>query len=234
MRKRTSVIWKMSSVEFKELVKNSNSIAEIVRHFTATLSGNYKTVRHRIKEENIDISHIRLGVDSNKGRKFPKESKPLEEVMVEHSTYCRGTLKKRLLKLGLLKNECYLCGQQPEWKGSKLVMVLDHINGVNDDHRKENLRLLCPNCNSQQKTFAGRNGKKYYYCKECNKEITKHSKTGLCLCCAPLRNSKVKNRPPIEVLLREIEDTNYSVVGRKYGVSRTSIKRWVGKRWVKQ
>ncbi len=40
-------------------------------------------------------------------------------------------------------------------------MVLDHINGECTDYRIENLRLLCPNCNSQQDTFAGRNKGRY-------------------------------------------------------------------------
>jgi 5-methylcytosine-specific restriction endonuclease McrA len=40
-------------------------------------------------------------------------------------------------------------------------MVLDHRNGDNTDNRLDNLRLLCPNCNSQQATFAGRNRGRY-------------------------------------------------------------------------
>ncbi len=46
------------------------------------------------------------------------------------------------------------------WRRQALVLVLDHINGVNDDYTPENLRLLCPNCNSQTPTFCGRNMKK--------------------------------------------------------------------------
>ena len=38
--------------------------------------------------------------------------------------------------------------------------MLDHVNGDRNDWRRENLRLLCPNCNSQQSTFAGRNAKR--------------------------------------------------------------------------
>jgi 5-methylcytosine-specific restriction endonuclease McrA len=40
-------------------------------------------------------------------------------------------------------------------------MHLDHINGVRDDHRLENLRMLCPNCHSQTPTYGGRNAKRH-------------------------------------------------------------------------
>ena len=39
----------------------------------------------------------------------------------------------------------------------KLSLQLDHINGINNDHRIENLRFLCPNCHSQTETYAGKN-----------------------------------------------------------------------------
>lgn len=44
-----------------------------------------------------------------------------------------------------------------EWNSGPLVLVLDHKNGVCGDNRPQNLQLLCPNCNSQQPTHAGRN-----------------------------------------------------------------------------
>jgi hypothetical protein len=37
------------------------------------------------------------------------------------------------------------------------MLVLDHINGINNDYRMDNLRLQCPNCHSQTPTFSGRN-----------------------------------------------------------------------------
>ena len=68
----------------------------------------------------------------------------------------RHELKKRLLRAGLLTNACAVCGIN-QWQGRPLVLELDHINGVSDDHRLENLRLLCPNCHSQTDTYCGRN-----------------------------------------------------------------------------
>lgn len=86
--------------------------------------------------------------------------KPIEEYLKENSKVNRWSLKIRLIREGYLRNICYECGQKPEWHSKKLVMVLDHINGINDDYRLDNLRLLCPNCNSQTDTFAGRNIKR--------------------------------------------------------------------------
>lgn len=41
--------------------------------------------------------------------------------------------------------------------GKPLRFELDHINGCNSDNRLKNLRLLCPNCHSQQATRGGAN-----------------------------------------------------------------------------
>lgn len=80
-----------------------------------------------------------------------------KEVFVEGSSYPRHRLKERYLKK--VKHECVECGLGSTWQGKKITLQLDHINGVSDDHRMENLRLLCPNCHSQTKTYAAKNRK---------------------------------------------------------------------------
>ena len=81
---------------------------------------------------------------------------PIEELTRPGRETRRTHLKMRLLRAGVLKNECYECGLT-EWRGKPLSLALDHINGVNNDNDPANLRLLCPNCHSQTDTFSGRN-----------------------------------------------------------------------------
>jgi hypothetical protein len=41
------------------------------------------------------------------------------------------------------------------WNGKDLGLIVDHINGVWKDSSPQNLRLLCPNCDSQQRETRG-------------------------------------------------------------------------------
>ena len=66
------------------------------------------------------------------------------------------TIKRHLLRAGIIVNRCDWCGLSA-WRGRPLSIQIDHINGIRDDHRVENLRMLCPNCHSQTETFAGNN-----------------------------------------------------------------------------
>lgn len=52
---------------------------------------------------------------------------------------------------------CAICGMKDEWNGKQLVFVLDHIDGNADNNNRDNLRLICPNCDSQLDTFKSKN-----------------------------------------------------------------------------
>lgn len=81
-------------------------------------------------------------------------TKPLEALLA--GARHRSSVKRRLLKDGILKNECSWCGVSA-WRGKPLSMQIDHINGINNDHRLKNLRMLCPNCHSLTDTHGAKN-----------------------------------------------------------------------------
>ncbi len=86
---------------------------------------------------------------------FPRPTvKPIAQVLASGSS--RWLKKKKLIREGFIPYQCLECGIA-EWLGKKLVLQIDHINGIKDDWRIENLRMLCPNCHSQTPTYGGRN-----------------------------------------------------------------------------
>lgn len=88
-----------------------------------------------------------------------KKTVPLSEILDGlHPHFQTGKLKRKLLRESVFENACSICGLS-EWRGHKLIMQLDHIDGDSSNHVLRNLRLLCPNCHSQTDTFCGRNKK---------------------------------------------------------------------------
>jgi hypothetical protein len=55
------------------------------------------------------------------------------------------------------ENKCAICGNFPEHNGRPLVFIIDHIDGNFSNNIPENIRAICPNCNSQTDTFSGKN-----------------------------------------------------------------------------
>ena len=208
-RQKRSILWSVSKEQLESIILKSSSYSEILRKLNIFSQGsNINTLKRRIEYENIDTTHIKKGLNSNKGKKFgPSKNRiPNEILFVENSPTCRSVIRTRLIKENIISYSCSNCGLNPNWNGNPLSMVLDHINGIPNDNRIENLRFLCPNCNSQMDTFAGRNTNR-----------TKKSKI------------KVPRKRKFEISKEELETllTNNSFVsiGKMFGVSDNAIRK---------
>lgn len=221
--------------EFTQLVKSCTSYTDCVIKLglSPRCSGNFQTIKKYIKLFEIDISHFSAGF---KEGNLPQNKKNLKDILTKNSFFSRTALKKKLYVEGIKEKKCEICGMGEDWhNGSKIVHILDHINGDPYDNRIENLRIVCPNCNSTLPTNNGRNKKvdnkmveyrkemMYHKCK-CGKLILKVSKN--CRDCYKIKQRKFV-RPDIMTLKKDIEELGYKGAGKKYGISDNGIRKWL-------
>jgi len=83
---------------------------------------------------------------------------------LEINTY---NLKKYLISLNILENKCDVCGIS-KWNDKDINLQLHHLDGNNKNNNLDNLQLLCPNCHSQTKNYAGAGRKTPSYLKNLN------------------------------------------------------------------
>jgi hypothetical protein len=169
-----------------------------------------------------------------------KRRRPIEDILVQHSSFSRNHLKERLYAEGLKTPVCELCGQGEVWRGRVMGLILDHINGVSDDHRLSNLRIVCPNCAAtldthcarkrrvtraeQQclrcgKSFRPRDSRQRYCSRECG---SRWDRSGI-----PRPSTRKVDRPPYQQLLREVRAIGFLATGRRYGVTDNAIRKWL-------
>ena len=150
-------IYKLSDEQFVELLKKSSTISEVLFKLGYTVKGNswgYSLIKRRMTDLNLDYS-IFKGKQCMLVNKTAKPIKP-EDILKENCKHQRTVLRRYIIKNNLIPYKCAICGCTM-WQGRTLSLELDHINGINNDNRLENLRFLCPNCHSQTSTYGSRN-----------------------------------------------------------------------------
>jgi ribosomal protein S27AE len=143
------------------IVKNSFNIKEVLDKLNKVASQkSYEIIRNYIDEYKIDTSHFD-SYKKNKGR-INVNTTDINSLLQIGTKIGSSHLKDKLYKAGLKERKCEKCGQGEIWNGAKMSLILDHINGISNDNRIENLRILCPNCAATLPTHCrGHKGLKY-------------------------------------------------------------------------
>jgi len=226
--------YRTSDEEFKTAVANSLTIIEVIRKLgLAELKSNYRGIHHRVRKLGLDVSHWRGKEVSRSHAKLLglAAKRPLIEHLVENSSYDNRSLKNRLVKEHFMEYKCSKCGIGEEWEGAALVLHLDHINGVHDDNRIGNLRLLCPNCHSQTPTFSTKRSRRRI-CPSCG---ANSSGVGIkCKkCYSEVHPTKIV-WPSVDELTVMVDEKPIATIAKDLGVSGSAVAKHctlLGIRW---
>ena len=108
-----------------------------------------------------ECNNILIKANSNKYQ--AKKHKEYYQYYLEHQEeFCRPNYTPKIFKQEFIAEQgggCAICGMKPEWQGQSLVFILDHIDGDASNNRRDNLRCICPNCDSQLDTYKSKNKK---------------------------------------------------------------------------
>ena len=147
----------------RDLCKDSYSLSEVLRKAGRAPGGDRQNLKKKIQEFEIDTSHF-TGQLWSKGKNKEIDSRikgnekySLEEILIENSPVRRNVLRGYIKRHNSIEYKCAFCGNDGHWLDTTISLELDHINGVNNDNRKINLRYLCPNCHATTETYCGRN-----------------------------------------------------------------------------
>lgn len=141
--------------EFRKAIKESFSYRQALSKLQLKeAGGNYRTIKEKIQNLDIDTSHFK-GKAWSKGRKF-KPKRHLSDYLSNKFPIQSYKLKKRLLKEKIFKKTCHNCNLS-EWLENPIPLELDHIDGNYQNNNLSNLRLLCPNCHALTPTYRAKN-----------------------------------------------------------------------------
>ena len=170
-----------SDEEARAAIAASRSFSEALRRLgMRPAGGNHRTLRLLAERLAVPTDHFDPHAVQREVLRVVSRPIPLDRILVRGSTYNRQDLKRRLYAEGLKQRACELCGQGELWRGRRMSLILDHVNGVHDDNRLENLRIVCPNCAATLDTHCGRNVPHEVVeleCERCGKRFVRRQRT---------------------------------------------------------
>ncbi|MEU3755440.1 HNH endonuclease signature motif containing protein [Streptomyces olivoreticuli] len=151
----------LPEAELRAAVAESYSLAGVMRALGRPNGGAGRALAKRsIAVYEISTSHF-IGQGHQRGRpsRTRKSASEILRKLPTGSTRTKTVLLRRSLDEMGVPRVCAECGIGDSWRGKRLVLEVDHINGDRLDNSIENLRYLCPSCHSQTATFSNRSGR---------------------------------------------------------------------------
>lgn len=143
----------------RHLSQNKSASQPKSKQYTCVVCGKLfesKNKRKTCSDEcnNKLIKNIASEIQSKKHKEFYK-------YYLEHQEeFCRPNYIPKQFKQEIIEEQgggCAICGMSQIWNNKPIVFIMDHIDGDASNNRRENLRCICPNCDSQLDTYKSKN-----------------------------------------------------------------------------
>lgn len=147
----------MKQVNKEEFIKICNESVSM-RDAARQLNMHYNTFKRYADKFNCFEPN-----QSHKGIKTgPRKDRVSTEDILNglHPNYQTYKLKQRLIREGYIEDKCQRCGWYEKVPGAEFTPCeLHHKDGDSNNHNRENLELICPNCHSLTPTYRAKNKK---------------------------------------------------------------------------
>jgi len=240
---------KFTQEQILEIIQTNTNWNDVMKLLGYQSCNHVLIIQKKLDTLKIDYSHLQLPKNA-----FSKSRYTLDEILVKDSTYTNMKVLKKRLKLEKgWAHRCLICGLS-EWNGKSIPLEIDHIDGCNTNNTYSNLRALCPNCHAQTDTYKGKNMESCKYntnkktptqtpsqprpkledqtCSDCNVVINRrYTRCNTCRAKDVFESGQFRKveRPSYEQLKEDIGKMTMVRVGKKYGVSDNSIRKWLKK-----
>jgi len=230
--------YKNKHEEIIEICKTALTFTEVEARFRSSTPNT--SLRRYIRHHNIPMPMYQ-GMRAGNKLSQKSRNKITQSCLCENSITQTGHIKRHLIKTGQKQQKCEQCDWAEKRKSDgKIPIQLHHKNGDSSDNRIENLQFLCPNCHSLTENYAGKNkcnprrrnetfDRIEYYstptqvCENCGK--LGYGDKFCSIICYREASRKVK-WPSSDELAEDIKTLSWVAIGKKYGVSDNTARKW--------
>lgn len=222
---KSALFFNLSKEDLTNLIRQSGSLRHALSQLGYPCHGStFYRFKEALADKGVELSL--LGLDAPK-RKHARKRTAAKDVLTVDSGFAGQFARRVIIREELVPRVCAICNGGETWNGLPLVLRMDHVNGIRNDHRLDNLRFVCPNCDSQLPTFTGRNVKHVKSAKHfCSCGVRKWPSSICCPACARVKAKKIK-WPDTATLRSDAAAFGYCAVARKLGVTDNAVRKHI-------
>lgn len=147
------VNWKDKALIAKVVARNTTQSSCLTELGLVDRGSNFKTLQRYIAKYNLNTKHFETK-EQIYARTLKKRKLSFDEYLLTINP--KGKRIREYMVAEGIEDKCSVCSQEPMWNGEPLTLQIDHIDGNHTNNSKDNLRIICPNCHTQTKTFGNK------------------------------------------------------------------------------